>query len=71
MGRGGGWRAGAGGRGGGGGREEERRRLGPPPREQARVECEAVAGGEQGGEGDQALAAPGLAGRAARGGAAQ
>lgn len=33
------------------------------------MECEAVVGGEQGGEGDQALAIPVLVGRGARGGA--
>lgn len=66
MGGGGGRRAGGG--GGGGGREEERRRLGPPSGEEVRVECEAVVGGEQGGEGDQAVAIPVLLGRVARGG---
>lgn len=32
------------------------------------MECEAVVGGEQGGEGDQAVAIPVLLGRVARGG---
>lgn len=64
VGRGGGRRA----EGGGGGRGEERRCVGPPSGEEVRVECEAVVGGEQGGEGDQAVAIPGLLGRAARGG---
>lgn len=63
VGGGGGRRAGGG--GGGGGREEERRRLGPPSGEEVRVECEAVVGGEQGGEGDQAVAIPVLLGRVA------
>lgn len=64
VGRGGGRRAG----GGGGGRGEERRCVGPPSGEEVRVECEAVVGGEQGGEGDQAVAIPVLPGRVVRGG---